>query len=183
MRRPQIVMLLMAMSFASCAWSRPAGPTPGEQFRGWKTYRNRKFGFELRLPRNFSVVENGPDSYEQQLLAGEQISGTQPPLLDSVDVKDAKGRKVLTVEIPDQKNFQVVQGDYDWSLRACGEVGFLEIKSKVKTLFAGYKTLKVASDHMRYYCINFPHNPVIIYFNSKSRAIASKILSTFSFPK
>lgn len=184
MREIHAAALLICLGFVPCSWAQTSRVVLKDHPCGWKQYRNLKFGFEFQNPQKFSVVENGPDPNEQRFLAGETISGTQPPLLDSFDVLDRKGRRVLRVEMPDQKNFPVVNDkSYAWSMRACGEIGFMVIKSKQKILFAGYKTLKVLSDHTRYYCINDPFQPVIIYYHEKGGFTLPKILSSFRFVK
>ena len=155
-----------------------------------KTYHSTTYGFELQYPADGSVVENGPDPYELQLRDGKQISGTQAPLLESIDFQDQQKKTVLTIEIPDQKNFPVVSGDDQWSLRTCGEEGFAVIKSQEKTLIAGYKTLHVISTpdtnapsagETHFYCVNFPKNPLIIYYSEELKGQAEAIRSTIKF--
>ncbi|HVB28840.1 MAG TPA: hypothetical protein VNG91_03405, partial [Terriglobia bacterium] len=153
------------------------------RLRGWKTYRNVKFGFEFQYPKKFFVVDYAVGPNEHQFLADQPISGTQPPLLDLVELQTRKGRRVLSIEIPDMKKFPVVHNTYDWSLRACGEVGFEEILSKEQTLFAGYPTLKVLNSLTQFYCINDPRQPVIIFFQADSTSLPARILSTFRFLK
>lgn len=181
MKRTRWMALLICATLAPWAWAQTS--RPAYKLRSWKLYRNLKYGFQFRYPQHFSVVENGPDPNEELFLAGLEISGTQPPLLDSVDVMDRKGRRVFTVAIPDQKNFPVVTPSYGWSLRACGEIGFAKITLKRKIIFAGYRTLKVSSDYTRYYCIDTPHQPFIIHYNAKAGAAPVNILSTFTFLK
>ena len=161
----------------------------------WKTYRNEKYGFEMRYPKDYAVIEGGPDSYELQLREGKAISVTQTPLLEQVDVKAKTGEVVITIDIPDNTNLGVVSGEYEWWLRPCGQEGFATILTKEKTNVAGYKTLHVVSEFeyppaspkstrtAHFYCINFPRQPIIINFGEEFQEQANQILSTFKFTK
>ena len=164
-------------------------PLAQEQPSDWLTYRNKQYGFELQYSREMEVVEQGPDAYELQLLDGQQVSGTQAPLLESIEVKNRKGDAVLTIDVPDQSNLPVVSGDYSWWLRPCGQEGFAEITSQTKTLFAKYRTLKITSvsefdqpsRSTYYYCVNFPPNPMIIHYSKTFKEQANQVLATFRF--
>jgi hypothetical protein len=183
MKRTLIVMALILMGFAPWVQARTLRPAREATFHGWKTYRNVKFGFEFQYPKKLFVVDYAVGPNEHQFLADQPVSGTQPPLLDLVEVQTRKGRRVLSVEIPDQKKFPVVNKSYDWSLRACGEIGFEDIKAKEKTVFAGHPTLKVTNSSLRFYCINYPSQPIIIFFHVESGPLPARILSTFRFLK
>ena len=157
-----------------------------------KTYRSAKYGFEINYPADDVVVENGPDSYELQLREGKQISGTQEPLLESIDFKNHNKQNFLTVNVPDHKSFPVVSEDYKWWLRPCGSEGFAIIKSQDKILLAGYKTLHVVSvpdtdkpstNETHFYCVNFPQNPLILYYSQAMKEQADAIISTLKFYK
>ena len=182
MKRTLVIAAIMLLALAPFAQAQKSQPAPDGNVRGWKTYRNVKFAFEFQYPKKFFVVDYGVGPNEHQFLADQPISGTQPPLLDLVEVQTRKGRRVLSFEIPDQKNSPVVHRSYDWSLRACGEMGFEDIKSKEKILFAGHPTLKVANTSLQFYCINSPQ-PVIIFFDADSDPVPARILSTFKFLK
>ncbi len=181
MRSAYIAALLVTL--VTSAWPQAPSPTPKDETRAWRTYRSRKYGFQFRYPQGLSAVETGPDIYERRLLAGKQISGTQPPLLESIQVKDRRGGVVLTIDVPDQKRFPVVREEYDWSLRACGQEGFAEIQSTTRTSLAGYKTLRVDVSEGRFYCVNFPRYPIIVHFDSAMERTATQILSTLSLPR
>ena len=166
-------------------------PAQGGRY-DWQTYRNERYGFEVQYPKDREVTENGPNAYELQLLGGQElISGTQAPLLETIEVKNEEGEIILTIDIPDQSNFPIVSGDYDWWLRPCGQEGFAEITAKTKILFANYKTLKVTSVFEEfknpsrhttyYYCVNVPPNPVVISYSEEWSKETNQILATFKF--
>ncbi len=176
---------LLAMSAeAVLSHNAASSASSRSQVSHWKTYRNDRYAFEVRYPRDASVVEHGPDPYELQLREGKTISGTQAPLLDSIEFRDRQGKTIVTVEIPD---WPVVSRDYDWWLRPCGQEGFADIKLQKRTIFAGYKALYVISvmesdkQELHFYCVNFPKNPIIVVFPGSHKRQASRILSTFKF--
>jgi len=183
MKRTLIFTAIILMGLAPCVRAQKSRPAPEGEVRGWKTYRNVKFGFEFQYPKKYFVVDYDVGPNEHQFLADQPISGTQPPLLDLVEVQNEKGRRVLSIEIPDQKKFSVVHKSYDWSLRACGEIGFEDIRSKQETFFAGHPTLKVTNNSLRFYCINSSPQPIIIFFDADSDSLPARILSTFRFLK
>lgn len=182
MKRTLVILAFLLMGLAPCARAQKSPSAPAEKVRGWKTYRNVKFGFEFQYPKKFFVVDYsvGPDAH--QFLSDQPISGTQPPLLDLVEVQTGKGQRVLSIEVPDQKKFPVVERSYDWSLRACGEIGFEDITSKQETIFAGHPTLKVANTSLQFFCINSPQ-PIIIFYDADSDPIPARIVSTFKFSR
>jgi len=182
MKRTLIIMTLALMGLAPSVWARKPRPASEVKVHGWKTYRNVKFGFEFRYPKKYFVADYSVGPNAHQFLSDQPISGTQPPLLDLVEVQTPKGQRVLSFEVPDQKKFPVVHKSYDWSLRACGEIGFEDITSKQQTIFAGYPTLKVANTSLQFYCINSPQ-PLIIFYDADSDPIPGRILSTFKFLK
>lgn len=183
MKRTLIILTLFLTGLAPCIRAQKPRPAPEGKVQGWETYRNVKFGFEFQYPKKFVVVDYavGPD--EHQFLSDQPISGTQPPLLDLVEVQTQKGQRVLSIEIPDQEKFSVVEKSYDWSLRACGEIGFEDILSKQQIVFAGFPTLKVTNTSLRFYCINNPAQPIIIFFDADSDSVPARIASTFKFLK
>ena len=183
MKRTLMVMALILMGLGSWSQARALWPAREAGVRGWKTYRNVKFGFQFQYPKKFFVVDYAVGPNEHQFLADQPINGTQPPLLDLVEVQTRKGERVLSIEIPDEKKFEVVARSYDWSLRACGEAGFEDIEAKEKTFFAGHPTLKVTNTSLQFYCINHPSQPIIIFFPADSGPIPARILSTFRFLK
>lgn len=58
-------------------------PTP-DVTAGWKTYINQKFGFSIKYPTDYSLHDDGPNYVEQQIEKGQQVSGTQPAILDTI---------------------------------------------------------------------------------------------------
>ena len=180
MKRTLIILTLVLMGVAPCVPAQKSPPAPEAKVRGWKTYRNLKYGFEFQYPKKFFVVDYSVGPGAHQFLSDQPISGTQPPLLDLLEVQTQKGQRVLSIEVPDQKKFPVVKKSYDWSLRACGEIGFEDITSKQETIFAGHPTLKVANSSLQFYCINSVQ-PFIIFFDADSDPIPARILSTFKF--
>jgi hypothetical protein len=180
MKRILIILVLFLMGAVPCVRAQKSPPAPEAKVRGWKTYRNLKFGFEFQYPKKYFVADYsvGPDAH--QFLSDQPISGTQPPLLDLVEVQTEKGQRALSIEVPDQKKFTVVERSYDWSLRACGEIGFEDITSKQETVFAGYPTLKVANTSLQFYCVHSPQ-PIIIFYDTDSDPIPARIVSTFKF--
>jgi hypothetical protein len=183
MMRTLIVIALISIGIPAVVPAQAPRPKREARFRGWKTYRNVKFGFEFQHPKKTFVADYAVGPNEHQFLADQPISGTQPPLLDVVEVQTRKGQRILSIEIPDMKKFPVVHNTYNWSLRACGEAGFEEILSKEQTLFAGYPTLKVTNSLTQFYCINVPSQPVIIFYDADSDSLPARILSTFKFLK
>jgi|SRR3989338_8477457 len=167
--------------------------SPESDISTWKTYRNDQYGFEMKYPPVdvVKVVESGPDSYELNLEAGKQISGTQAPLLENISFMNKFGETVLAIDVPNHMNFDVVTGDYNWWPRLCGQEEFAEIRSKENILFAGQKTLWVISifeadnpskEQTYFYCINHQKNPIIISYQKTTFGyIVEPILSTFRF--
>jgi hypothetical protein len=180
MKRNLVILALVLVGLAPRVRAQKSPSAPEGKVRGWKTYRNVKFGFEFQYPKKFFVADYsvGPDAH--QFLSDQPISGTQPPLLDLVEVQTEKGQRVLSIEIPDQKKFSVVERSYDWSLRACGEIGFEDITSKQEIIFAGHPTLKVSNTALQFYCINSPQ-PIIIFYDADSDPIPAQIVTTFKF--
>ena len=183
MKRTLTILTLALMGLAPGIRAQESRPAPEAKVQGWKTYRNVKFGFEFQYPKKFFVADYAVGPNEHQFLADQPISGTQPPLLDLVEVQTRKGQRVLSIEVPDQKKFSVVEKSYDWSLRACGEIGFEDITSKQQTIFAGHPTLKVTNTSLQFYCVNNPAQPIIIFFAADSDPIPARIVSTFKFYK
>ena len=181
MKRTLVILALVLMGLAPCVRAQKSPIAPEGKVSGWKTYRNVKFGFEFRYPKKFFVADYAVGPNEHQFLSDQPISGTQPPLLDLVEVQTRKGQRVLSIEVPDQKKFPVVHKSYDWSLRACGEIGFEDITSKQQTIFAGHPTLKVTNTSLQFYCINNPSQPIIIFYDADSDPIPARIVSTFKF--
>lgn len=180
MKRTLTILALVLMGLAPCAGMQKSPSAHEGKVRGWKTYRNVKFGFEFQYPKKYVVADYsvGPDAH--QFLSDQPISGTQPPLLDLVEVQTDKGERVLSIEVPDQKRSTFVARSYDWSLRACGEDGYEDITSKQQIVFAGYPTLKVANTSLQFYCIHSPQ-PIIIFYGQDSDPIPARIVSTFKF--
>src|ERR1700733_8354860 len=87
--------------------SSPTKATSAPTARSWKAYSNKQFGFSLRYPSNGSVVDDGPFTTQ---------SGTQPSNLGTIHISWHHGK--IRIQVFDQN---IVQGDYDWPERPCGE--------------------------------------------------------------
>lgn len=150
---------------------------------GMARFWDNRYQFQFYYPKELIIVDEGPDQYEQDIINGKTISGTQPALLDNFKI--GGGSDQIIIQVPENKVFPVYANE-KWNLRACGQDGFRTINSQKKIIFAGRETLDLIStsvkgDISRYYCVNnLKNQPLIIIFNPDS-IIAKKVLATFSF--
>ncbi|MDP3697599.1 MAG: hypothetical protein Q8R55_06340 [Candidatus Taylorbacteria bacterium] len=158
-------------------------PSATPDTTGMAKFWDNRYKFQFFYPKESTLINEGSDAYEQQIINGKQISGTQPPLLETFRL--GSGPDEMVIQVPDNKVFPVYR-DGTWDLRACGQNGFRTINSKSKINFAGQSAFYVVStsvngDVANYYCVNNPDGQsLIIIFNPES-IIASKVLTTFSF--
>jgi len=146
-------------------------------------YTSTQYGFSFRYPQGLEVSDGGP--YTSQ-------SGTQPDSLDDISVY-ASSSLLFNIQVFSPG---IVQGDYGWPERPCGEWTFGPDSRPVSsedTMFASEKTLYLVSrgfgDYSPassfvtndYYCVNYPENPIVITFKQMLTVQVQPILSTFEF--
>ena len=180
------ILALLTGPLAALAQPPTSKPQRGRTARpvSGRVYRSR-CGFEIRYPQRFRVSAEGPDVNELRPRAGETIGGTQEPLLDQIIVRE-DATEILRFEVA---HYPLV--DTDWNWRACGQDGFMEIASAVRTRLAGYKAVHVVSvfeaeDHVKqrvhFVCVNGPRS-LIMRFDDELRTLAERIVGTLRFVK
>jgi hypothetical protein len=147
----------------------------------WKTYANRKFGFQFNYPPTSRVSDDGPSTSQ---------SGTQPDDLASIAAYTNSGARQILIQVfkPD-----IVKEEYGWPERPCGEWTFGPDDRPLsigKIGFAGQKTLHVVSRGFgrdvvtsNYYCVNYRRNPVVMIFDEPPSSETQRIVSSFKFLK
>lgn len=63
--------------------------TASDETANWKTYTNQDYGLEFKYPSNYTFNSLGPNTSQQQLNSGQQISGTVAPSYDTIEFKGA----------------------------------------------------------------------------------------------
>jgi len=70
-----------------------------DETANWKIYINGTFGFEFKYPSNLSYSSMGPNSVQQQINNGEQISGTVEPSYDTINFSEQGNEQKFSVGI------------------------------------------------------------------------------------
>jgi hypothetical protein len=164
-------------------------PTP-DPTANWETYRNQEYGFEVRYPLEFQFVSEGPNSAQQVLNKGEQISGTMQPSYDTIVFSDDTN-EVVRIEI-----FNKYEGDFQeenykegylylfgpCDLRWGFEAKFLNFNfvNNIKMLTVKGKNGEGNSQNC-YYLENLAGNLIVISNKEYKSEIFNLMLSTFKF--
>ena len=65
----------------------------------WNTFRNERFGIQFSYPNSLIVKATGPNSSQQQLDRGEEISGTVSPSYETYEFVDKDNNAIFYLEI------------------------------------------------------------------------------------
>lgn len=77
----------------------PHQSSESDSTTNWKIYKNEKFGFEFKYPPEFYASSSGPNYVQQQIERGEIITGTQPPIYETITFFDQKNKEQFNVII------------------------------------------------------------------------------------
>jgi len=161
-------------------------PATPSNTSGWLTYTSSQYGFSFEYPPGMKIQDGGP--YTSQ-------SGTQPDSLDGIEVYDTTaGPKLFEIDVYSPG---IVQGNYGWPERPCGEWTFGPDSGPLSSqdiMFAGQRTLYLVSREFgangtatssfetnNYYCVNYSANPIVISFDQAQANQIQSILATFQF--
>jgi len=163
-----------------------ADQAPNGNLANWKTYTNQEFGFSIKYPSDYSLHDDGPNEVEQQKEKGQQISGTQPAILDTITFSNLAKNQFSISIFPKTPNADI-NNVYEFS-GICGtqfadktisnqisQLGNIQYKRVQQSL----PDKKVMTDICLY---NFNGNLITLRSSDSSTSnLLDQILSTFKF--
>jgi hypothetical protein len=163
----------------------PAPSTDPSLIIGWKTYISPAFSFEIKYPREFSYLDNGPASSETPATTSAQLTSDQARIADKITFTDSN-KKSFTLNV------------YPLSADPNSDTNLINFNSfaPICALPAGGLSSKVGDlaynqvyrtgpkgESLVYFCLFSPKgNLIVLRNNSGSTEIAMRLmLSTLKF--
>ncbi len=165
----------------------------------WKTYRNEKYGFEIKYPSKKwkeCVIENGLSAGETLFLltqtSQECYHGAESNLLNSIAIS------LMTDVYNDYNNYEDLKSALEQALDRedktfeVGEIGYYSVENIKENIFGGLKSLTVENGDLAY---GIPSTERYVFYDKKLFDISSlvmdeefnkeieQIISTFRFLK
>lgn len=146
----------------------------------WKKYTNQVYGFSLKYPSNFVYSNSGPNSFQQQLNKGQQISGTVAPSFDTITFTN--NRQKFSLGIFHQQS-NLPDGGFDGS---CGSqfADSTQLDQMKNLNILQYREIqqKTGDQNIVQYCfLNNSQNLLVLSSTVDSRSLLDQVLATFEF--
>jgi hypothetical protein len=156
----------------------------------WKSYRNEKYGFEIKYPLGVTFSSQGPNYVQQALDRGETISGTVMPSYDTIIFSDSHN-EIAKIEIFHVYEKEISKENYWAELHYYGPCDTRwEFNPEVLDFDSvnGIPVLKVkGKDYLNasqscYYLKNLSGNLIVLSnYKEYKLDIFNQMLSTFRF--
>jgi len=143
----------------------------------WKTYKNEKYGFEFKYPKNLSYVSSGPNSAQKEVDQGKELSGTVVPSFDNINFKEGDNNKRFSVEIFKENEIALTPENYQNGLYMSGSCDLRWLDDKPSVV----KNIKLNGNNFLEVNVTGPKQYVNCYYlksrNSNLIVISSEIFT------